>query len=270
MEDLPTALLSLILLALLAFAAWATLGGAWAKRQKGIVTVYDYEAGLRFDSGKLTGPLPPGRYPTWPAPVEIQRVDLREQSLSVAGQEILTADNLPVRVSVLLRWKIGDAVAWKRAGDNLHSRLYEITQLVLRRHIGARPLDALLAERATVDAGLAGDIGKEMANAGVVIVAADIRDLNLVGAAKQAYADLWRAQKEGLAALERARGEQAALRSLANAARMLKGNPELMNLRVLQALQGQPGRTAPSVILGGAPGLVPVSKDAAPDGAADE
>lgn len=51
------------------------------------------------------------------------------------------------------------------------------------------------------------------------------------------------------------------MRALANAARMLKGNPELMNLRVLQALAGKPGGPAPSVILGGAAGIVPVSRE---------
>jgi hypothetical protein len=62
---------------------------------------------------------------------------------------------------------------------------------------------------------------------------------------------------------KRARGEQAALRSLANSARLLKGNPELMNLRLLHALAGQPGKEAPTVVLGGASGIVPVSKGAA-------
>jgi len=60
-----------------------------------------------------------------------------------------------------------------------------------------------------------------------------------------------RARREAQAALERARGEQAALRSLANAARMLRNNPELHTLRVLQALNPIPGRPAPTLVLGG-------------------
>ena len=72
-----------------------------------------------------------------------------------------------------------------------------------------------------------------------------------------------RAKLEGQASLERARGEQAALRSLANAARMLKGNPELMNLRVLQAMSGTTGRTQPTLVLGqGA--LLPISRESPP------
>jgi regulator of protease activity HflC (stomatin/prohibitin superfamily) len=251
-------------------AAWFAIA-AWLRgRKAGFVTVYDYETGLKYVAGKLVEALPPGRYNTWSFANDtlIERVDLREQTFAVAGQEVLSQDNLPVRVTVVVRWRIGDAVLQKRTSANPATRLYEAVQVFLRQRIGAVSLDALLADREQITAGALAALEGEAAKAGLVLIAVDTRDFNLVGAAKQAYADLWRAQKEGLAALERARGEQAALRSLANAARMLKGNPELMNLRVLQALQGQSGKSAPSVILGGAPGLVPVSKDPAPDGEA--
>ena len=259
--DLTT---TLVLLGILGGLVWFFSRGALTKREQGMTTVYDYETGLRYERGKLSAALPPGRYPTWPAPVLIERIDMREKSTPVMGQEILTQDNLPVRVSAVLRWKITDAVAYKRGAENVASRLYELAQIVLRKRVGALSLDTLLTDRPKIDDGLAAEMRAGIAGLGVSVEGLDIKDLNLVGAAKQAYADLWRAQKEGLAALERARGEQAALRALANAARMLKGNPELMNLRVLQALQGQPGKASPTVILGGAPGLVPVSPDAAP------
>ena len=72
-----------------------------------------------------------------------------------------------------------------------------------------------------------------------------------------------RARREGVAALERARGEQAALRALANAARLMKGNPELHALRVLQSLQAAPGRAAPTLVLG-AGAMLPVVAGEAP------
>ena len=268
MRELADVFTTLLLLAAAAIIVWLALRGLLKKREQGIVTVYDYESGLRYERGKLGAALAPGRYPTWPAPVLIERIDMREQSLPVQGQEILTRDNLPVRVSAVVRWKITDAVAHKRGAVNVGARIYELAQIVLRKRVGALTLDALLADRAQLDDGLVTAVQADIAGLGVAVNGFDIKDLTLVGAAKQAYADLWRAQKEGLAALERARGEQAALRALANAARMLKGNPELMNLRVLQALQGQPGKASPTVILGGAPGLVPVSRDAAIDGEA--
>jgi hypothetical protein len=99
-----------------------------------------------------------------------------------------------------------------------------------------------------------------------VLKSAHIRDIILSAEIRRLYAEFERARLEGLAALERARSEQAALRSLANSARLLKGNPELMNLRLLHALAGQPGKQAPTVVLGGASGLVPVwREEAKPD-----
>ena len=70
-----------------------------------------------------------------------------------------------------------------------------------------------------------------------VTVAAD-GSVTLPPEIRRLFSEVERARLEGAAALERARGEQAALRSLANSARMLKGNPELMNLRLLQSVSG--------------------------------
>lgn len=84
-----------------------------------------------------------------------------------------------------------------------------------------------------------------------------LRDLVLPAEVRRMVTELERARREGLVALERARGEQAALRSLANAARLLKGNPELHALRVLQALASSPGKVPPTLVLG-AGGLLPL------------
>lgn len=265
MQNLADTFTALIILLGVGIALWITIGGGLKAMRAGVVTVYDYEAGLKYLRGKLVEALPPGRYQTWARDTLIERVDLRGQSLTISGQEILTQDNLPVRVTVIIVWKIADPLLYKRAVANVTTRLYETAQVILRKRIGALTLDAVLADRSKIDEGAVAELAADAAAIGVTVTGFDMRDITLVGAAKQAYADLWRVQKEGLLALERARGELASLRSLANAARMLKGNPELMNLRVLQALQGQAGKASPTVILGGAPGLVPVSKDAATD-----
>ncbi|MDZ4775723.1 MAG: SPFH domain-containing protein [Alphaproteobacteria bacterium] len=255
----------LLLIAAIVLIGLVIAQGVLKRLREGAVTVYDYEAGLKYVGGKLVEAPPPGFYRKTNDKTLIERVDLREVSLTIAGQEVLSKDNMPVRVTVIVRWKIADPIVYKRASANPSMRLYEAAQVLLRKRIGALDLDAILADRTVIDLDAATDLQAELDGAGMTILGFDMRDVTLVGVAKQAYADLWRAQKEGLAALERARGEQAALRALANAARMLKGNPELMNLRVLQALQGQQGKASPTVILGGAPGLVPVSKDAAPE-----
>ncbi len=94
--------------------------------------------------------------------------------------------------------------------------------------------------------------------AGIEVLAGETRDVILAAEVRRMLAEAERSRREALAALERARGEQAVLRSLANSARMLKGNPALMNLRLLQALQPAAGKGRPTVVLGGGAGLVPI------------
>jgi regulator of protease activity HflC (stomatin/prohibitin superfamily) len=255
---------ALIALALIgaAFLVRGLIAGALTKRAAGVTTIMAYEAGVKFRRGAFEELLGPGRYFTWPAPVTITRVDLRQFTATVAGQEMLSADQMPLRLSAIATYRVIDPKAYVTVASSPASQLYESVQIGLRVRVGAHKLDDLMANRALIDTGLAEDLAPALAGLGLKLESVAVRDINLVGASKQAFADLWKAQKEGLAALERARGEQAALRALANAARMLKGNPELMNLRLLQAVVGGPGRPAATVVLGGGGGLLPVSANA--------
>ena len=174
---------------------------------------------------------------------------------------MLTADQLALRVTVLAHYRVNDPKAYVTMASTPTVRLHEEVQVALRRRVGAHKLDDILAQRSLIDEGLAAEIQPALTPLGIGVESVALRDFNLVGATKSAFADIWKAQKEGLAALERARGEQAALRALNNAARMLKGNPELMNLRLLQAVAGGPGKPAATVVLGGGGGLLPVSNN---------
>jgi regulator of protease activity HflC (stomatin/prohibitin superfamily) len=250
---------------LLAAIYFVRTGIVWffRKRRGGEVTVMAYEAGVKFRGGAPAELLPPGRYHTWPDETTIQQVDLRQFSATVAGQEMLTADQMAVRISAIVPFKVVDPKAYVMVAVQPSLRLHEEVQLALRRRIAAHKLDDLLSQRTLIETGMAEEIQPALTAMGLKIESVAVRDLTLTGPAKAAFADLWKAQKEGLAALERARGEQAALRALNNAARMLKGNPELMNLRLLQAVAGGPGKPAATVVLGGGGGLLPVSDNAA-------
>ncbi len=239
---------------LAAFAVGRVLRGVRAKT----VTVDEAQVGLRIRKGVVSAVLGPGQYSTWLTTDRIELYDIREQSLQVAGQEVLTRDLLPVKSSILVRYKIVDAKLYRAGSSQSITRLYEDVQLELRRRVAAVTLDELMADREKLVVGFAAGIAAGARAMGIDLLGAELRDLAIAGPARQAFADIWKAQKDGQAALERARGEQASLRSLSNAARMLKGNPELMNLRLLQALAGGPGKAPPTVVLGGS-GLLPVS-----------
>jgi regulator of protease activity HflC (stomatin/prohibitin superfamily) len=248
---------------IVALAALGLSAIAWvrARAVKHRITVQEGSVGLEYVDGRLARTLPAGSYWTWPRNIEIEHIDLREAVTTLSSQEMLTSDMLAVKISLFLRWKVTDAEIFRRANRQYTDPVHDHAQVLLRECVAVRTLDVVLAERSGILEGFAERLAERVAGGGVEVTRVDLRDLTLSGAAKTAYADVWKAKKEGEAALERARAEQASLRSLANAARMLKGNPELMNLRLLQALSGGPGKPAPTVVLGGGGGLMPVSRE---------
>ncbi len=222
-------------------------------------SVYEWQTGLLYRSGRFEREVGAGRYWLF-FNRSLYTVPKTEQTLVVSAQEVLSQDRLQFKISGLVTYiiteprKIFEATAGL-TGQGLQTDL----QLALREIAASRPLEKLIDERKALDAELLALVSPKAAARGVKVTQAAVRDLILSAETRRLYAEFERARLEGLAALERARGEQAALRSLANSARMLKGNPELMNLRVLHALQGQPGKQAPTIVLGGGAGIMPVS-----------
>jgi regulator of protease activity HflC (stomatin/prohibitin superfamily) len=129
--------------------------------------------------------------------------------------------------------------------------------MAVREIVGKEKIDTVIENRAGFSAKLAELTSGKAAEYGLKLISADIKDIMFPGEMKKAFSQLVKAQKEGQAALEKARGETAALRSLANAARMMDDNPNLLQLRALQALENSSGNT---IVLGVANGTIPVVK----------
>jgi len=115
--------------------------------------------------------------------------------------------------------------------------------MALREIVGKEKIDALLENRAGISARLMELTSKKASELGLKLISADAKDVMFSGEMKKVFAQVVKAQKEGQAALERARGETAALRNLANAARIMDDNPNLLQLRALQALTDSSGNT---------------------------
>lgn len=211
------------------------------------VTVYEFERGLKYVRGRFRGVLGPGRYWLLRGVAEVRKVDVRPTVVPVAGQEVLSADGVALKVSLAARYRVADpAVAVNEVADYA-TALYTEVQLALRVVISATPVDELLARRAELGERVRALAAERLAAAGIELLAADVKDLTLPGDLKKIFAQVVKARQEGLAALEKARGETAALRNLANAAQMVERNPHLMQLRLLQVLGEQSGNT---VVLG--------------------
>ena len=219
----------------------------WLRVNFDAVTVVEYERELKYTRGQFRGVLGPGRYWRFTPTTTIRRVDVRPTLVPVNSQEVLTADGVAVKVSLAATFRVADADRAINQVQNYQESLYAELQLALRAVISGASIDSLLAARATVGQQVRELAADRITRLGLELLEVDLKDLTLPGELKKIFSQVVRARQEGLASLEKARGETAALRSLANAAQLVERNPHLMQLRLLQVLGQQSGNT---VVLG--------------------
>ena len=218
--------------------------------------VREYEVGLLYSNGRFARLLTPGAHWLFRPRAEVTRIDKRRQSMVVPSQELISADHVGIKVSLIVSYEVADPVKATHAVADYHAELYSAAQLALRRAASEYKVEDLLGARTHLGEKLLPDVGFAAEALGLKVHAVDCRDIMFPGDLKKTFGDIVRAQKEGQAALERARGETAALRSLSNAARMINDNPGLLHLRTLQAIAGGSGNT---VVLGST-GFIPTPK----------
>lgn len=211
------------------------------------VRVFEFERALKYRRGRFTTILGPGQHWVFRPTTSITKLDVRPRFVSVPGQEVLSSDGVGLRVSLAAEYELSDPARAVNEVENFQEALYLTLQLALRQIVGETPIDDLLEKR-----GELGDRLMELTKApaeqfGLAVRRVELKDIMFPGALKKTFAQVVNARKEGLAALERARGETAALRNLANAARMIEASPSLLQLRLLQQIGESGGNT---IVLG--------------------
>jgi regulator of protease activity HflC (stomatin/prohibitin superfamily) len=216
------------------------------------VTVEAGHASLYFRDGRHEATLGPGVHAFWNgvAKVRLLDVDLREQVVDVAGQEIMTADKVTLRLNAVVTFKVADPVKAVTAVDDYRQALYREAQLALRAAVGTRELDALLGDKDAVSRELDGVLRVRVAGFGLEVVDLGIRDVILPGEMKDLMNKVTEAWKAAEAALITRREETAAMRSQANTARILESSPTLMRLRELEVLEKVSEKANLTVVLG--------------------
>jgi regulator of protease activity HflC (stomatin/prohibitin superfamily) len=214
-------------------------------------------AGLMYHHGLYVRRNNAGRHVLWGIGWTMNLIDLRKTSLLVAGQEVLTADSVGLKLSLVVAYQITEPVKAVHETQSWLNELYNTTQLALRAVVSGVAIEALLNQRLEIGAQLLSRVQPETARIGINVLAVEVKDVMFPADLKRAFADVLKAKQEGQAALERARGESASLRNLANAARVLEGNPALMNLRLIQSLSAAQN-SGNTVILGVPGGFVPL------------
>jgi len=222
--------------------------GASALIGRARITVFEYERGLWFRKWSFSSSARAGVYWHIPAFVRVQKIDVRVTRAAVTGQEVLTADGVPIKASVVGSYAVAQADRAILGADDYPQRRLQRTPACTP--CGCDSDDIRRFARATIRALCALEKRSPPRDCGRSVSICSRRRfaiLTFPGELKKIFTQLVKARQEGLAALEKARGETAALRNLANAAQMIERKPNLMQLRLLQVLAQQPGNT---IVLG--------------------
>ena len=198
-------------------------------------------AGLLYTRGRLHRVLPAGRH-RLPWGGQLVLVDLRERLIQVARQEVPTAEGLTVRVTAVARVAVVDPQLFHERADDPDGTVYLATQVALREALGALSIEELAQRGARLPvAELTAAVAEVARAVGLEVRQVIVKDVVLPQELRSAAIELATARQRGQAQLEAARAETAALRSLANAAKVLDAHPALAQLRMVQ--EARPGTT---------------------------
>jgi regulator of protease activity HflC (stomatin/prohibitin superfamily) len=220
------------------------------------VIVKNTHRGALYEDGVFQRVLDPGVYRIWPWPLswttrEIVRVDIRNRSMTLKGQEILTADKVAVRISLLVNYRVTDVEAALHNVDSFENRIYEDVQLSARRFLAVKSLDEILKDRNEISEFVKEDVREAAAAYGVEITRADVKDLVFPGnlreimnrvleTERRSEAMLIEAKKKSEAQMIEAKGEMEAVASKLEAekalAEQIRDNPTLLRLKELEVL----------------------------------
>jgi regulator of protease activity HflC (stomatin/prohibitin superfamily) len=197
----------------------------------------EYERGVVFRLGRLLPqPKGPGLFILIPIVDRMVRVDLRTITLNIPPQEVITKDNVPVRVNAVAYFRIVDPQASIVQVENFMSATSQIAQTTLRSVLGQHLLDELLSERDKINTILQGIIDEQTAPWGIKVSVVEVKDVEIPQGMQRAMARQAEAERERRAKVIAAEGEFQASERLKDAALVIEGHPVALALRYLQTL----------------------------------
>ncbi|MEZ6046124.1 MAG: slipin family protein [Planctomycetaceae bacterium] len=223
-----------------------------AESELEVVEVVQGSQGVVYQNGKQTEILGSGRYVFWKRVDRYQvfQVDMRELSLDIIGQDIMTEDKVTLRLNAIVTYQVVDPVRFVSVSDNSVQSLYRAAQLVLRALVGKLSLDEFLNDKENLVVQLVDRLAGRATDWGLRIHSAGIRDVILPGEMKDLLNRVTEAKKAAEANLIARREETAAMRSQVNTAKLLENNATLMRLRELETLEAISRNTHMQVLLG--------------------
>src|SRR5687767_14456715 len=197
----------------------------------------EYERGVIFRLGRLSSPpRGPGIFFLIPIVDKVVRVDLRTVTLNIPPQEVITKDNVPVRVNAVAYFRIIDPERAIVQVENYMVATSQIAQTTLRSVLGQHVLDELLSERDKINAILQEIIDEATSPWGIKVSIVEVKDVEIPTGMQRAMARQAEAERERRAKVIAAEGEFQASERLKDAANVMAENPIALQLRFLQTM----------------------------------
>ena len=210
----------------------------------------EYERGVIFRLGRLLPePKGPGLFLLIPVVDKMVRVDLRTVTLNVPPQEVITKDNVPVRVNAVAYFRIIDPEKAIVQIENFMVATSQISQTTLRSVLGQHVLDELLSERDKINAILQQIIDEATSPWGIKVSIVEVKDVEIPTGMQRAMARQAEAERERRAKVIAAEGEFQASERLKDAAQVLSENPMSLQLRFLQTMLEMSSERSSTIIL---------------------
>ena len=199
--------------------------------------LWEYERGVVFRLGRLRGARGPGLIFLVPFGVErMQRVSLRIVAMDIPPQDVITRDNVSVKVNAVLYFRVNMPVKAIVEVEDFLFATSQLAQTTLRSVIGQAELDELLAEREKYNNIMRELIDEATDTWGIEVTAVEVKDIDLPQEMKRAMARQAEAERERRAKVVNALGEYQASRKLVSAAKIMSGDPVALQLRYLQTV----------------------------------
>src|SRR5947209_9396777 len=226
---MDTTIITVLVIAVIAVILLMVLSSA-------IRVVQQYERGVIFVLGRFIGAKGPGIFLVPPFISRMTRVDLRIVTLTVPPQEVITRDNVTIKVTAVIYFYVVDPAAAIANVVNFLQATTQIGQTTLRNVLGQSELDELLAQRNKINRDLQAIIDEHTERWGVKVTAVEIKDIGLPATMQRAMAKQAEAEREKRAKVIHAEGELLASTQLAQAAAVIGAQPAALQLRYLQTL----------------------------------
>lgn len=208
----------------------------------------EYERAVVFTLGRFTSVKGPGLIFIFPFVQQIERLDLRTIVMDVPSQDVISRDNVSVKVNAVIYFRVIDPERAIIQVENFHMATSQLAQTTLRAVLGRHELDEMLSERVKLNNDIQADLDKQTDAWGIKVANVEIKHVDIDESMVRAIAKQAEAERERRAKVIHAEGELQASHKLLAAADVLSNNQNAMQLRYLQTLTEIAGEKSSTIV----------------------